>query len=355
MEIKITNKFIQKLKIRRPDDFHVHLRDKVVLEKVLPDTSKDFARALVMPNLVPPITKATDALIYRQKILDLLPESSRFTPLMTLYLTEKTVPQDVLDAFNSKIVYAFKLYPAGATTNSHSGVRDITRVRQVLDTLESIDMPLCVHGESSDPNCDIFDRERYFICETLERICRWNPNLKIVFEHITTTEALSFVEDYHPVVAGTITVHHLILNRSHMFDGGLRPHRFCFPVAKGENHRVALLQAALSGNSCFFLGTDSAPHFNSAKINHIGNAGIYSAPMALSCLAQLFDDNNAIEKLEDFVSKFGADFYRIPYNSDKIQLEKQSVPIPLPDNPVVENDTIEVFDPGFPIYWKVAA
>lgn len=353
MAAPIRSETPEQIEIRRPDDFHLHLRDGLILQNVLSATAKNFARALIMPNLIPPITKISEAKAYQKRILEFVPEGCNFEPLMTLYLTEETRPDTIKEAVASGIVVAVKLYPAGATTNSSSGVRDITKVRAVLDAMEAVDLPLCVHGELVEPDIDIFDRENVFIDRVLQPLRQWNPALRIVFEHITTSAAVDFVRDHHPAVAATITVHHLIINRSDLFDGGLHPHRFCFPVAKRETHRLKILKAALSGEKCFFLGTDSAPHLDRHKMQPCGCAGIYSAPIALPCLAQIFEDHGGLHNLEKFTSEFGAKFYKLPANSGKCLLKKHPNTISLPEGPVIGSNRIEVFDPGFPIYWSV--
>ncbi len=329
------------------------MRDGAVLEAVLPSTARTFARALIMPNLAPPVTTVREARNYRRRIMSALPGDCDFNPLMTLYLTEDTNPAVIREAAESGIIQAVKLYPAGSTTNSSSGVRDIAAIRPVLDAMESADIPLCVHGEVNDPDIDVFDREVLFIDRILQQIRRWNHGLRIVFEHITTLDAADYVRDQQPHMAATITVHHLILNRSRIFEGGLRPHRFCFPVAKRECHRLGLVDAAISGEPCFFLGTDSAPHPDRDKLNPHGCAGIYSAPVALACLAQLFDDGGALFRLEAFASESGARFYNLPLNSGLCRLVKQTKPVQPPEGPVVAGDRIEVFDPGFPVHWTV--
>lgn len=343
----------RQLKIRRADDFHLHLRDGEIMRAVLPASTESCARALIMPNLIPPITNLAAASAYRSQIVAAVPSGCDFTPLMTLYLTEDTHPRDIQDAVQSDIVQAVKLYPAGATTNSSSGVRDISAIRAVLDVMEATDMPLCVHGEAVGEQIDIFDREFVFIEKTLNVIRSTNPELRIVFEHITTEQAAEFVRANQPHVAATITVHHLVLNRSHLFAGGLRPHRYCLPVAKREIHRQALLQAAMGGETCFFLGTDSAPHTNRAKLSACGCAGIYSAPIALPCLAQLFEQHDSLDQLQGFTSEFGARFYNLPLNSGTQTLSKWDTPLSARKPLQIDHDQIEVFDPGFPLYWSI--
>jgi len=343
-----------RLTIRRPDDWHLHLRDGGMLKGVLPDTARHFARAIVMPNLVPPVVTAEQAVAYRERILAALPEGMAFRPLMTLYLTEETDPEDVARAHASDIATAVKLYPAGATTNSASGVRDFAKVRPVLERMAEIGMPLCVHGEVTDPEIDIFDREAVFIDKVLKPIRKKTPDLRVVMEHVTTQNAVDYVRDTHKNLAATITTHHLIINRNHILAGGIRPHYYCLPVAKRERHRVALVQAAVSGDRRFFLGTDSAPHSDPAKLQPCGCAGIYSAPVTLSCLAEVFETADKLRQLEAFASINGPAFYGLPPNEETITLVKDG-PIDRPDRIETEDGPVTVFDPGFPLHWRVDA
>ena len=336
----------------RPDDWHLHLRDGAMLAAVLPDTARHFGRALVMPNLVPPVVTAAQAAAYRDRILAALPAGAAFTPLMTLYLTETTDPADVADAHATGIATAVKLYPAGATTNSASGVRDFDAVRPVLDKMAEIGMPLCVHGEVTDPDVDIFDREAVFIDRVLKPIRKKNPDLKIVMEHVTTQDAVDYVRDTHRGLAATITTHHLIINRNHILAGGIRPHFYCLPVAKREAHRVALVQAAVSGDHRFFLGTDSAPHTNANKLLPCGCAGIYSAPNTLSCLAEVFEVAGKLRKLEAFVALNGAQFYGLKPNVQTVTLTKGD-PVRYPAQIDTGVGPVTVFDPGFDLHWRV--
>ena len=340
------------LTMARPDDWHLHLRDGAMLAAVLPDTAQHFGRALVMPNLVPPVVTAAQAVAYRDRIMAALPTGVAFTPLMTLYLTETTDPADVAHAHAAGIATAVKLYPAGATTNSASGVRDFDKVRPVLDKMAEIGMPLCVHGEVTDPDVDIFDREAVFIDRVLKPIRRKNPDLKVVMEHVTTQDAVDYVRDTHRGLAATITTHHLIINRNHILAGGIRPHFYCLPVAKREIHRVALVEAAVSGDHRFFLGTDSAPHTDANKLLPCGCAGIYSAPNTLSCLAEVFEAAGKLRKLEAFVALNGAQFYGLKPNPQTVTLTKGD-PVRYP----VQIDTgvgpVTVFDPGFDLHWRV--
>jgi dihydroorotase len=313
---------IETLTIGRPDDWHLHLRDGAMLCAVLPESARHFARALVMPNLVPPVATGAEAAAYRQRIRDALPAGAAFQPLMTLYLTEATDPDDVAAAHAAGIATAVKLYPAGATTNSHAGVRDFDRVRGVLERMAAIGMPLCVHGEVTDPEVDIFDREAVFIDRVLDPIRRTVQGLRVVMEHITTADAVAYVRAAGPDLAATITAHHLILNRNHLLAGGIRPHYYCLPVAKRERHRLALRAAATLGEARFFLGTDSAPHADAAKEAACGCAGCFTATNTLPILAQLFQDDGALDRLEGFVSRHGAAFYRLPPNPGTITLRR---------------------------------
>ena len=314
--------------IRQPDDWHVHLRDGRLLADVLGWTARQFGRAIVMPNLSPPIATTADAAAYRQRIMAALPNGSTFQPLMVLYLTDSTDPEDVAAGFAFGILTACKLYPAHATTNSAHGVTDIRNIYPVLDKLQDIGMPLLVHGEVTDPAIDIFDREAVFIERVLQPTLRDFPALKVVFEHITTTEAVDFVTAAGPNVAATITCHHLTINRNAMFAGGLRPHAYCLPVAKREQHRLALRRAATSGNPKFFLGTDTAPHLVEAKESGCGCAGIFNAPHALESYATVFEEEGALDKLEGFASEFGPRFYGLPLNEGQVMLERVANQVP---------------------------
>lgn len=345
---------ITRLTIRRPDDWHLHLRDGEMMRGVLPHSAAHFGRAIVMPNLVPPVVTAEQAAGYRERILSALPEGARFTPLMTLYLTEETDPDDVARAHRDGIATAVKLYPAGATTNSASGVRNFDRIRPVLERMADIGMPLCVHGEVTDPDIDIFDREAVFIDRVLKPIRKKVPDLKVVMEHVTTQDAVDYVRDTRKNLAATITTHHLIINRNAFLAGGIRPHFYCLPVAKREQHRVALVQAAISGDKRFFLGTDSAPHADPAKLQACGCAGIFSAPNTLSCLAEVFEAAGKLKKLEDFVAFNGAQYYGLPQTDETITLEKGD-PVSYPDRIETGAGPVTVFDPGFPLHWRVVA
>ncbi len=338
--------------LRRPDDWHLHLRDGAVLRAVLPETARDFGRAIIMPNLVPPVVTAADAAAYLDRIRAALPESSGFTPLMTLYLTETTDPDDVAAAHASGLVTAVKLYPAGATTNSQSGVRDIARVRPVLERMAEIGLPLCVHGEVTDPAVDIFDREAVFIDRVLDPLRRDIPDLRVVMEHITTKNGLDYVRSASAGLGGTITVHHLVINRNHLLVGGIRPHYYCLPVAKREEHRLALRAAATSGDPRFFLGTDSAPHVDALKETACGCAGCFTATNALSVLAEVFEVEGALDRLEAFASLNGPAFYGLAPNPDTITLTR-GAPVDYPTKIDTGDGPVTVFDPGFPLHWRV--
>lgn len=343
----------QSITIRRPDDWHLHLRDGAMLQGILPETARHFARAIIMPNLVPPVVTAAQAGAYRDRILAALPEDAAFEPLMTLYLTETTDPADVARAAASGLVKAVKLYPAGATTNSGSGVRDFDRVRPVLEKMADIGLPLCVHGEVTGADVDIFDREAVFIDTVLDPIRRATPGLRVVMEHITTGEGVAYVRAGGADMAATITTHHLILNRNHILAGGIRPHYYCLPVAKREHHRLALREAATSGERCFFLGTDSAPHIDSLKEHACGCAGCFTATNTLSILAQVFEDEAALPRLQAFTSLNGPAFYRLPANEARLTLEKSTEPVLYPPKILTGAGPVTVFDPGFALYWHV--
>ncbi|MEW6576000.1 MAG: dihydroorotase [Pseudomonadota bacterium] len=341
------------LTIRRPDDWHVHLRDGDILKGVLPYTARQFARAIVMPNLSPPVIRAADGTAYRDRIMAALPAGMDFTPLMTAYLTNGTDADDLAAGFTDGIFTAAKLYPAHATTNSAHGVTDIANIYGVLERMQAVDMPLLIHGEVTDHDVDIFDREAVFIERTLNKVVRDFPELRIVFEHITTAEAVDFVVASGPNIGATITPQHLHINRNAMFAGGIRPHAYCLPVAKREKHRLALRKAAVSGNPKFFLGTDSAPHAVSAKESACGCAGIFNAPFAIESYALVFEEEGALEKLEGFASEFGPRFYRLPLNEGQITLTKTPVEVPLS---VDANGTpVSPFHAGETIGWKFSA
>lgn len=310
------------LTIRRPDDWHVHLRDGEMLATVVPHTARAFARAIVMPNLVPPLTTRAATIAYRDRIRAAVPKGVAFEPLMTAYLTDAISPQEIAAGFAEKIWVAAKLYPAKATTNSDFGVTSVNAIMPVLETMAKIGMPLLVHGEVTDTHVDIFDRESLFIDTVLALLCDRLPELKIVFEHVTTADAVAFVKSRPQNVAATITAHHLHINRNAMFQGGIRPHFYCLPVAKREIHRLALRDAATSGDPRFFLGTDSAPHLARDKESACGCAGLFTAPAALAAYLQVFEEESALDRFEGFASLHGPAFYGLPINSDKITLEK---------------------------------
>lgn len=340
--------------IIRPDDWHLHLRDGSMLEAVAPFSSADFGRAIIMPNLVPPVTVPEHAALYRQRILDAIPDSHDFEPLMTLYLTESTNPDDISRGASSGLIKAVKLYPAGATTNSDSGVRDMDVVMPVLEKMAEIGLPLLVHGEVTDEDVDIFDREAVFIDTILEPLRSRVPELRIVMEHVTTANGVEYVMASNNNLAATITTHHLIINRNAILAGGIKPHYYCLPVAKREKHRSALRVAATSGDSRFFLGTDSAPHCDGTKLSACGCAGIFTSPNTLGCLTTVFEQENALNNLEAFVSLNGPKFYKLPQNSSKVRLFKTKVPSLFPDKIKTDDGPVTVFDPMFPIYWQSA-
>lgn len=339
------------LTIRRPDDWHLHLRDDAMLGAVLPFTAAVFGRAIVMPNLTPPVAVAADAVAYRDRIVSALPPESRFEPLMTAYLTDATDPADLEQGHADGIFTAAKLYPAGATTNSANGVTDIANIRGVLAAMERIGMPLLVHGEVTDPAVDIFDREKTFIERVLIPTLAEFPGLRVVFEHISTADGVDFVRGAGENVAATVTPHHLVINRNALFAGGMRPHMFCLPVAKRERHRLALRDAATSGDASFFLGTDSAPHPVSAKETDCGCAGIFNAPSALEVYAQVFEDEGALDRLEAFASLNGPAFYGLPVNKDTITLVRGTRPADA--LLTVGDEQVLPFDTGAPVGWTI--
>ncbi|WP_065328835.1 dihydroorotase [Tritonibacter mobilis] len=344
----------QSLTITRPDDWHLHLRDGDMLRAVLPETARHFGRAIIMPNLVPPVVTGEQASAYRDRILSALPGDMTFEPLMTLYLTEDTDPEDVAAAHASGLVKAVKLYPAGATTNSASGVRDFDKVRPVLEKMAEIGLPLCTHGEVTDPDIDIFDREAVFIDRVLDPIRQATPGLRVVMEHITTRNAADYVRSQDKDLGATITTHHLIINRNHILVGGIKPHYYCLPVAKREEHRIALRAAATSGDARFFLGTDSAPHTDANKLQACGCAGCFTATNTMALLAHVFEEDGALDQLEGFASKNGPAFYGLPENPGQITLVKQDAPVAFPEQIDTPDGPVTVFDPGFPVHWTVA-
>jgi dihydroorotase len=347
-----------RLTIARPDDAHLHLRDGAMLRAVLPFSARQFGRALIMPNLKPPVTTSAEAAAYRKEIMAALPENADFTPLMTLYLTDATDPDDVEKGARDGIVAAAKLYPAGATTNSAEGVTDIQALAPVFERMQRIGLPLAIHGEVTDPNVDIFDREAVFIDRVLVPLRRHFPALRIVFEHVTTTEGVSYVfsEGQEGTLAATITAHHLRINRNALFAGGLQPHAYCLPVAKREKHRRALVEAATSGASMFFLGTDSAPHPRALKECANGCAGLFTAPAAMALYAETFDEADALDRLEAFASVNAAQFYKLPINKGFLTLEKSAKPRE-PLKPILTSDGAEIvaFQDATPLFWEVVA
>ncbi len=342
---------MERLTLIRPDDWHLHLRDGPALAAVVPDTARRFGRAIVMPNLKPAVRTTQQALHYRDRILGALPEDTSFEPLMTLYLTDDTPPEEIARAKLSGRVFGVKLYPAGATTHSDEGVTRLSRCFHTLEKMEELGLPLLVHGESTDPAIDVFDREQVFLEEELGPALERFPRLKLVLEHITTREAAQFVEVTGSNVGATITAHHLLMNRNALFLGGIRPHHYCLPVLKREEHREALVEAAISGNPKFFLGTDSAPHARRAKEAACGCAGIYTAHAAIELYATAFEEAAALDRLESFASCFGAQFYGLPLNRDTITLvrEEWTVPAELP----FDGDALVPLRAGETIPWKL--
>ncbi|WP_353155045.1 dihydroorotase [Herminiimonas fonticola] len=336
--------------ITRPDDWHLHLRDGATIASVLPDTARQFARAIVMPNLKPPVTTTAQAVAYRERILAALPAGMQFEPLMTLYLTNNTPPEEIQRAKDSGVVHAVKLYPAGATTNSDAGVSDLSKCYKTLEAMQKIGMPFLVHGEVTDQSVDIFDREAVFIDRVMQPLRRDMPELKVVFEHITTKDAAQYVAEADHHVGATITAHHLLYNRNEIFKGGIRPHYYCLPVLKRELHRQALVAAAISGSSKFFLGTDSAPHPKGLKEHACGCAGCYTALHAMELYTQAFDQADALDKLEQFASFNGPDFYSLPRNTGTITLRREEWQVP-GELPLGET-TLVPLNGGETIGWK---
>ena len=344
---------ITQLTITQPDDWHLHLRDEVSLNRTVVDSARYFGRAIIMPNLQPPVTTTELAINYRKRILQARPESSHFEPLMTLYLTDNTTAEEIQLAHKSGIVHAVKLYPAGATTNSDAGVTNLSLCRQALAEMERLHIPLLVHGEVTRRDVDVFDREKVFIEQVLIPLLKDYPELKVVFEHITTADAVDFVTEHSVQVAATITPHHLLLNRNDLLVGGIHPHNYCLPVLKRNTHQQALIKAASSGNAKFFLGTDSAPHTQYLKENACGCAGIYSGHAAIELYAEAFEAADALDKLESFASHFGADFYQLPRNNKTITLSKQSWTVP--DSYPFAGESLIPMRAGETITWKVIA
>ena len=344
---------MKEIEIIKPDDWHVHFRDNKILKAVVPETTRHFARSIVMPNLIPPILNAKQAIQYKNRIEKAIPPTDNFEPLMTIYLTEETNKNELKNAYITGAVFAVKLYPAGATTNSDSGVKDITKIMPVLEMMADIGMPLLIHGESTDPNIDIFDREKVFIDKKLDFICREIPSLKITLEHITTQEATLYVKEGNKNLVSSITPHHLVLNRNALFVGGIRPHNYCLPILKREIDRQHLIKAATSGNPKFFLGTDTAPHFVHDKESECGCAGVFNATYCLSTLAQLFDDKGALLQLENFISINGARHYNLNLNKETIKLIKSTQALPFKDHLDVNGHKIKIFKPDFPLFWTI--
>jgi len=345
---------MDQLTIRRPDDWHLHVRDGDMLKAVVPCTASQFGRAIIMPNLVPPVTTVAQAIAYKTRIMEAVPDGVTFDPLMTAYLTDGTDAQELARGFETGVFSAVKLYPAGATTNSESGLTHISKATAVLDVMQKIGMPLLVHGEVTDPSVDIFDREAVFIDRVMKPLRAQFPELKIVFEHVTTKQAVDYVTDAGVFTAATITVHHLMINRNAIFQGGIRPHMYCLPIAKREEHRLALRTAATSGHPSFFLGTDSAPHPQDTKETGCGCAGVFTASTALELYAQVFDEDNALDKLEAFASLNGPAFYGLAANSDTIILVRS--PCVVPDELSVANGQPVVnFKGGETLAWSIKA
>ena len=344
---------VESLTIRRPDDWHLHFRDGETMRAVVPQTARQFARAIVMPNLAPPVTTTALAAAYRDRIVAAVPEGVAFTPLMTAYLTDESDADDLAAGHADGVLTAAKLYPAGATTNSAHGVTDVANIMSVLERMAEIGMPLCVHGEVTTPDIDIFDREAVFIDRILQPLVDRLPTLRVIFEHITTMQAVSFVESAGPNVAATITPQHLHINRNDILVGGIRPHMYCLPVAKREQHRLALRGAATSGSSKYFLGTDSAPHHRHAKESDCGCAGIFNAPFALESYVQVFEDEDALDRFEAFASLHGPAFYGLAPNEERITLEK--APVEVPQEVDGGEARIVPFHAGETLSWRLAS
>ena len=347
----MTTSAINQLTLTRPDDWHLHLRDDAALSRTVADSARYFGRAIIMPNLRPPVTTTEQAISYRGRILQARPEDSNFEPLMTLYLTDNTTAEEILRAKQSGVVYAVKLYPAGATTNSDAGVTDLKKCRSALEAMQQYELPLLVHGEVTHADIDVFDREKVFIDQVLSPLLTDFPALRVVFEHITTADAAQFVKAQPANVAATITPHHLLLNRNDLLVGGIHPHHYCLPVLKRNTHQAALIQAATSGDSKFFLGTDSAPHPRPDKESSCGCAGIYSAHAALELYAEAFEQAQSLDKLEGFASHHGPDFYRLPRNQDTVTLIKQDWQVP--ESYPFANTSLVPMRAGQPIHWQV--
>lgn len=346
---------MKEIEIIQPDDWHVHFRDNDILKSVVPETTRQFARAIVMPNLSPPILNGKEAVQYRKRIEKAVPKDDKFLPLITIYLTEKTDSREIEESYKNGFIFAAKLYPAGATTNSESGVKNIHNIMPLLETMARIGMPLLIHGEVTSEDIDFFDRERIFLETTLDFICKELPELKITLEHITTKDSVSYIKNGNSNLAGSITPHHLTLNRNAIFSGGLRPHYYCLPLIKRETHRLALVKAAISGSSKFFLGTDTAPHFVTDKESDCGCAGIFNTINCISILAQVFDNEKSISRLEKFISKNGCKHYNLNTNKKKLKLLKSEHPLKFDKFLYIKNNKISVFEPNFPVYWHISS
>ncbi|MBI3731524.1 MAG: dihydroorotase [Burkholderiales bacterium] len=351
MTASTANTSPQQITITRPDDWHLHVRDGAALASVLPHTAAQFARAIIMPNLKPPVTTTEQAADYRERILAALPAGMSFEPLMTLYLTNNTPPDEIRRAKDSGFVHAVKLYPAGATTNSDAGVTDLKNCYKTLETMQEVGMPFLVHGEVTDPEIDLFDREAVFIDRVMQPLRKDMPELKVVFEHITTSDAAAYVAESGGPIAATITAHHLLYNRNEIFKGGIRPHYYCLPVLKRETHRQALVKAAISGSKRFFLGTDSAPHAKGLKEHACGCAGCYTALHAMELYAQAFEQAGALDKLEAFASFNGPDFYQLPRNSGSITLVREDWQMPA-ELPFADTSIVPL-NSGETLHWKM--
>jgi dihydroorotase len=345
---------MEEIEIVKPDDWHVHFRDNEILKAVVPETTRHFARSIVMPNLVPPILNAKQANEYKKRIEKAIPPSDSFEPLMTIYLTEETNKGELKSAYENGAVFAVKLYPSGATTNSDSGVKDIQKVMPVLETMAEIGMPLLIHGEVTDKEVDIFDREKIFIDKKLSFICKELPELKVTLEHITTKEATEYVKEGNKNLAASITPHHLALNRNALFVGGIRPHNYCLPILKREIHRKALLEAATNGNKKFFLGTDTAPHLTQDKESACGCAGVFNATYSIQILTQLFENESSLHNLEKFTSINGANHYNLKTNKDTILMSKSSEKLNFKEYLYLEKQKVKIFKPDFPVFWRIA-
>ena len=343
---------IKSINIITPDDWHLHLRESPIIESVFPYSFTNYGKAIIMPNLKNPIIKFSQAKDYYKKVKSLITPGYKFEPLMTLFLSEESSAIDIYEGAKSGILKAIKFYPQGVTTNSHGGIKDLSKMYNLLEKLPDLDIPLLIHGETANSKVDIYDREAYFLEETVYKLRKKIPELKIVLEHITTKDSVDFILETNANIAATITAHHLILNRNNLFDEGLRPHYYCRPIAKREKHRIAVRKAATSGNSKFFLGTDSAPHFDRNKESSCGCAGIFSAPNALGYVAQVFEEDYALKNLENFISINGSKFYNLSLNSTRSKFTKFKEPIDYPSQIKVGKELITVFNPGYPLYWK---